>query len=141
MIIVGVDFSAGSAGAATVALRMAVQLRDAVRLVHVRNTLGGEPWDDAGSWLDGLGLEARDVEMGQGVPWAELVRRAGAEDAMLLVVGTHGLSGFQPLRLGRTAELIVLRSPVPVVLVPPLPMLEPTSARTHTHNSEEERGR
>lgn len=120
MIIVGIDYSKGSAMAAAVAMQIAAEKREPSRLIHVAGSrvLDEPAQDDAGDWLHGLGLVAADVEVRKGVPWIELVRAAGEPGASLLVAGTHGRSGFQPLRLGTTAELLALRSPTPVVLVP-----------------------
>jgi nucleotide-binding universal stress UspA family protein len=140
LIIVGVDFSAGSAVAATVARQMAAERGTASSLVHVRGALDSarEHEEMSDEWLDGLGLTRGDVEVRKGVPWVELVRAAGEREATLLVAGTHGRSGFQPLRLGKTAELIALRSPTPVVLVPPIQTAEAmTTSRSHTKISEE----
>ena len=139
MIIVGVDFSAGSAIAAAVARGMAEERRTESRLIHVRRSFGVEqPADErSDEWLEGLGLEASDVESRRGVPWVELVRAAVDLEAELVVAGTHGRSGFQPLRLGTTAELIALRSPTPVLLVPPIRVPRPAAARTDTKHSEE----
>lgn len=134
MIIVGVDFSAGSAAAASVALRLAVQSGAAWRLIHVRSKAGFEDDSDWGrdEWIQGMGLIDGDVEFRSGVPWIELVRAVGESDAALLVAGTHGRSGFQPLRLGQTAELVSLRSHAPVMLVPPFHKAVRTAPRFKT---------
>lgn len=120
MIVVGVDFSEGSAAAAAVALQMATTRREAVCLIHVRAPGGlaeriGPEWDE---WCEPFGLRAGDIEVCTGIPWIELVRAAGEKNASFLVTGTHGATGLQPLRLGTTAALVALRSPTPVVLVP-----------------------
>jgi nucleotide-binding universal stress UspA family protein len=122
MIIVGIDFSTGSATAASVALRLAQQSGAQWRILHVTTSAGLDDIDrdTCEQWLEGLGLTEADVERRRGVPWIELVRAVGEVDATLLVAGTHGRTGFQPLRLGQTAELVSLRSPAPVVLVPPM---------------------
>ena len=63
----------------------------------------------------------------------ELVRVAGERGAQMIVVGTHGRSGFQPVALGSTAARLALLSPRPTLLVgsrertpaePPLDMVE-----------------
>lgn len=121
MIIIGVDFSPGSAAAASVALRLAGRDGSRCRLLHVRprSLLEDGSAVDPERWLERLGATGRDIESRDGVAWIELVRAVGESDASMLVVGTHGQSGFQPLRLGRTAESVALRSPAPVLLVSP----------------------
>jgi nucleotide-binding universal stress UspA family protein len=120
MIVVGVDFSDGSAAAATVALLMAAKQREPVHMIHVCASYGFDERSqlDSDEWLERLDLLPADVEVRAGVPWVELVRAAGQRDASFLIAGTHGLTGAQPLRLGTTAALVALRSPTPVVLVP-----------------------
>jgi nucleotide-binding universal stress UspA family protein len=119
MIVIGVDFSEGSAAAAAVALRMAAAGREEVRFIHVSSVRGteGQP-EGRAQWCERFDLRAEDVEVRTGVPWVELVRAADRHGASFLVAGTHGSTGAQPLRLGTTAGLIALRSEIPVVLVP-----------------------
>jgi nucleotide-binding universal stress UspA family protein len=50
----------------------------------------------------------------------EIVRHAKALSADLIVMGTHGRSGFQHLLLGSVAERVVRSAPCPVLVVPPL---------------------
>jgi nucleotide-binding universal stress UspA family protein len=44
---------------------------------------------------------------------------AGAESADLIVMGTHGRSGFERLLLGSVAEKVLRKAPCPVLTVPP----------------------
>lgn len=140
MIIVGVDFSMGSAVAAAVAMRMAEAQGGQIRIIHVTGlrTFGPSPANDADAWFEGLGLGPEDVEVRKGVPWIELVRAVTQNGASILVAGTHGRSGFQPLRLGTTAELVSLRSPVPVMLVPATHAVARANAPYHSSLSQEE---
>jgi nucleotide-binding universal stress UspA family protein len=118
VIIVGIDYSEGSAAAVKVARALA-GLGVPVRPVHVCGSSRVEgPTSGAEAWLEALGFEPGDVEERTGVPWVELVRSAQEHGASLLIAGTHGDSGFQPFKLGGTAELVALRSRTPVVLVP-----------------------
>lgn len=48
-----------------------------------------------------------------------IVDEADAIDADLLVIGSHGRSGFERLLLGSTAERVVRTSPCPVLVVSP----------------------
>ena len=62
-----------------------------------------------------------DVEphLRRGVPHEEIVAAATAYDSDLVVMGTHGRSGFDRIRhLGSVTERVVRTSPVPVLSVP-----------------------
>jgi nucleotide-binding universal stress UspA family protein len=54
--------------------------------------------------------DARDV----------ILRHAKTLPADLIVMGTHGRSGFQHVLLGSVAELVVRSAPCPVLVVPPI---------------------
>ena len=66
-----------------------------------------------------LELDPALVRTRSGVPWVEVARRARESGAVLVVVGSHGGSGFQPLALGSTAVKLALQAPCPVVVVGP----------------------
>jgi universal stress protein A len=53
-----------------------------------------------------------------GRPDAEIVARASATDAQLIVMGTHGRSGLAHALLGSIAERVVQHAPCPVLIVP-----------------------
>jgi nucleotide-binding universal stress UspA family protein len=57
------------------------------------------------------------VDVGQ--PASAILERAERMSADLIVVGTHGASGFERLLLGSTAEKVLRKSPAPVLTVPP----------------------
>lgn len=58
-----------------------------------------------------------DLELGPAAPTIlDLATKHGAD---LIVVGTHGLTGFRHLLLGSTAERIVQGAPIPVLIVHP----------------------
>ena len=50
---------------------------------------------------------------------AEILRQIGADHSDLLVLGTHGRSGFQRFFLGSVTEKLIRRSPCPTLVVPP----------------------
>jgi len=50
---------------------------------------------------------------------AEIVRHAAEHDVDLVVMGTHGRSGFDRLTLGSVAEKVLRKSPCPVLTIPP----------------------
>lgn len=49
----------------------------------------------------------------------EIVRHAAAWESDLLVLGTHGRSGFDRLALGSVAEKVLRKAPCPVMTLPP----------------------
>jgi nucleotide-binding universal stress UspA family protein len=49
---------------------------------------------------------------------AEIVRLAGELPADLIVMGTHGLSGFERFMLGSVTEKVLRKAPCPVLTVP-----------------------
>ena len=60
-----------------------------------------------------------------GVPWREIIAMAKTQGADLIVMGTHGRTGFEQLFLGSVAERVVRLAPCPV-LVTPSPTTVPT---------------
>jgi nucleotide-binding universal stress UspA family protein len=59
-----------------------------------------------------------DTRVLEGTAWREIVAEASAARADLLVLGTHGRSGFERLLLGSVAEKILRTAPCPVLTVP-----------------------
>jgi nucleotide-binding universal stress UspA family protein len=57
------------------------------------------------------------TEVVMGLPFQEIIKRAGELSADLIVVGTHGRTGLEQVIVGSTAERLVRRSPVPVLTV------------------------
>jgi nucleotide-binding universal stress UspA family protein len=55
----------------------------------------------------------------QGVPWQEIVDKAKATQADLIVMSTHGRTGFQHLLLGSVAERVVRLAPCSVLVTRP----------------------
>jgi nucleotide-binding universal stress UspA family protein len=66
------------------------------------------------------------VRVADGNPWKVILKEAEAAD--LLVLGTHGRSGFERLLLGSVTEKILHRSTCPVVTVPPATSTEASGA-------------
>ncbi|CAN5861516.1 universal stress protein [soil metagenome] len=66
--------------------------------------------------LDGV---AADYSLIRGDDAAEaLVEYAGGDGVRMVVMATHGRSGFERWRLGSIAERVVRHSPVPVTVIP-----------------------
>jgi nucleotide-binding universal stress UspA family protein len=58
-------------------------------------------------------------EVREGHPATETVRVAQEVGADLIVMGTHGRTGFQRFVLGSVTETVLRRAPCPVLTVPP----------------------
>jgi nucleotide-binding universal stress UspA family protein len=129
MIIVGTDFSQPSKAALEYASRLRSRLGLKLELVHVVERqidpeVGRDPtsWSAdpaATQWLSTAGVDPKTLVTRQGVPWVQLARRAEECGASLLVVGSHGRAGYQPLGLGSTAARLAVLAPCPVVVVGP----------------------
>lgn len=63
---------------------------------------------------DEIRLETTLIE---GSPARDIVEYGTREDCDLIVMGTHGRSGFDRLLLGSVAERIVRTSPIPVLTI------------------------
>jgi nucleotide-binding universal stress UspA family protein len=123
VVVVATDFSSVAAQALEVGRRLAERLMIPLELLHVREGLGRRsPWApdaDEEEWLHGAGLTQDQVVLRSGTPWLEIVRYAQERPAEVVVLGTHGSTGFQPLSLGATAGRLAILSPRPVLLVGP----------------------
>lgn len=74
--------------------------------------------DELDAFAHGSGVEALDTEVVQGSVPGEIVRLAQELPADLLVMGTHGRSGFERLMLGSVTEKLLRKAPCPVLTVP-----------------------
>jgi len=62
-------------------------------------------------------IKARTI-IGKGNPAEEIVRSAREEKADLIVIGTHGFTGWRHLILGSVAEKVVRLAGCPVITIP-----------------------
>lgn len=81
------------------------------------NRLSGETKDFA--HRAGCSDPMLNVEIDVGRAADEIIARAGREDVDLVVMGTHGSSGFKRLVLGSVTETVLRRVRCPVLTVPP----------------------
>lgn len=135
-----VDFSDFSRHALDHAAAIARWYTPRIRVVHVLPTIqAAVPAGDAGLFpafvftqddlehvreevatfaRESLGDRAFDVEVVQGHPAGEIARLARTWPADLVVMGTHGRTGFERLLLGSTTERVLMTVPAPVLTVP-----------------------
>jgi nucleotide-binding universal stress UspA family protein len=115
-IVVGIDFSDGAARALRVAERLGRETGAEVLPVHVGDSARWEMCAENTRWLQEARLDPERVMLRFGAAWAQIVRCALEEDASYIAVGSHGLSGFQPLAPGSTTARLLTHSPVPVLV-------------------------
>lgn len=143
-IVCPIDFSDGSRGALTMALTLAQWYEATVTVVHVH---ANWPMTDMIPSVRPVEARPTPLEEGErqalvgamqrfveavGVPpgvevryqladafdvVAEVLKQA--EDADVIVIGTHGRSGFERLLLGSVTERVLRKAACPVLVVPP----------------------
>ena len=139
-ILCPIDFSEPSTHALEQATRLAGWYDARLAVLHVRPTVtphpdmpaGGPvaPWlvaelDDLRQRVTASCHEATaagvvvEPMVAAGDPVREIVQCAATLPADLIVMGTHGVSGFQHLVLGSVTEKVLRTAPCPVLTVPP----------------------
>jgi nucleotide-binding universal stress UspA family protein len=139
-ILCPIDFSEHSSHALAQATLLARWFGARLAVLHVRPTVTPHPDIPSGGpvapWLLAELEELRqrvaaayrdataaavDVEAlaTAGEPVHEILGCAGTLPADLIVLGTHGASGFQHLVLGSVTEKVLRKAPCPVLTVPP----------------------
>ena len=118
-ILAATDFSDASDIAVRVAHAHARAVGARLHVFHV--TWPDEPGVARllGDTIDELGETVPAVAaLYSGDAASEIVRYATAHDVGLIVVGTHGRTGFSRLLLGSVAERVARTAPYPVLVVP-----------------------
>lgn len=139
-ILVAVDFSDHTRPTLRLAAALAETYRAPVELVHVLED--SAPLDLSGfltvadlrqkphasaraaahdalqSLADGAGVPAAEAHVEEGAAETAIVRLAERRGAGAVVLGTHGRSGWDRLRLGSVAEWVVRHAPCPVLALP-----------------------
>lgn len=59
------------------------------------------------------------IALRRGTPYLEIVKFAEENNIDLIIMGTHGWSGFDHVILGSTTEKVVRKAPCPVLTVKP----------------------
>ncbi|MDR2927722.1 MAG: universal stress protein [Cytophagaceae bacterium] len=137
-ILVPVDFSEDSVHAIDIAVDIANQLQANLRLMHVRTNRRYYPEfaqnnpdlllaDLDTKYLESLLARASkkysvpnreiDFKIREGNVVKEITNQAYYEDSTLIVVGTHGVSGFEDRWVGSNAYRLVAHAPCPVLTV------------------------
>lgn len=138
-ILFATDFSESSDHAFEYAFTLAKQFDSKLAIIHVIN----EPVDLRGFYVPHISFEKLEEEIEQGawkvmekfcktklkdygnhecfvvpgIPYDEIIKKANEVGASLIVMGTHGRTGFDHVLFGSTAEKVVRKSPVPVMTI------------------------
>lgn len=128
-IIVGIDFSNGSIYATNLAVDIANRWNCDIRLVYVvkekgSSELSGESLSHQieliikdQNFVERLGENKIDYVVRQGKVSQELSSQAIEDEAELVIVGSHGTSGYESNWIGRNTYRTITESPVPVLNV------------------------
>ena len=138
-ILFATDFSESSDFAFSRALALAKKFEARLLIVHVIN----EPVDLRGFYVPHISFDKLEEEIEEGarkmmekfcrthiadyanyesfiipgIPYDEVIKKAVAESADLIVLGTHGRTGLDHVLFGSTAEKVVRKSPIPVMTI------------------------
>ena len=138
-ILVAIDFSDSSDNAFQMALSMAKSFSAKLVILHVIN----EPVDLRGFYVPHISFEKLEEEIEEGaqkmmesfcrqnvhdfenyeflivpgLPYEQIIGQAEEKSADLIVLGTHGRTGFDHVLFGSTAEKVVRKSKLPVLTV------------------------
>ncbi len=138
-VLVPIDFSESSLNALKFGIQIANKLQASLRVVHVRNKKLAQKYlqhkvqallnDDVEVWLDDVIKEYKesyrvlngvfDSKILEGNVFKEISNQAKYDDTTLIVIGTHGASGFEDKYIGSNAFRLVNASTVPVLTVRP----------------------
>ncbi len=133
-ILVPVDFSAPSQEALSFARRLARSFGAGITLLHVVETTAVAPFPEMPAYLDysseDLDAAKRDLRalaaeisddaktvravVRNGLAAHEIVEAAKELDSDLIVIATHGYTGWKHFCIGSTAERVVRTAPCPV---------------------------
>jgi nucleotide-binding universal stress UspA family protein len=139
-ILVAADFSEGSIKAVGHALKLGAQFNAELLILHVLHDpteapgfyaakkAGKKVWHNmeqmAAEMMDGFvkkhigSYKKRSVYIIPGLPAVQIVRLAKKEKVDLIVMGSHGRSGWQRFVLGSVADRVLRDAPCPVLTVP-----------------------
>lgn len=138
-ILFATDFSESSDYAFQYAYSLAKKFNARLLVIHVIN----EPVDLRGFYVPHISFEKLEEEIEEGaqkmmekfcrthirdydnyetfivpgIPYDEIIKKAGESSADLIIMGTHGRAGLDHVLFGSTAEKVVRKSPVPVMTI------------------------
>jgi len=151
-ILIPTDFSEYSAAAVDYAQALAAKLQAELHLLYVSPSKTKASSDEASAHATGMGQIREEGTAGddfphaamrkfvaehfdeftyveeavvQGEPEVEILAYAKKHGIDLIIMATHGRTGLAHMLMGSIAEKIVRTSPVPVLTVKPIELIEP----------------
>ncbi|MCX7696281.1 MAG: universal stress protein [Bacteroidales bacterium] len=131
-IIVGVDFSDGSLNALKYAVYIAEKIGTGITMLYVDKPHNPQSiYREDSSYRDEIHSRFEELmsyyrpmigdhikyKVRTGKVYEEIAVQARLQNASLIVVGTHGISGFEELWIGSNANRIVSTAPCPVITI------------------------
>lgn len=134
-ILVPVDFSKDSINALEHAITLANKMNAAVRMIHVKKSENFEPtfMEESESikldtvkgyfnilydrYHQQLTSQKLDFKIREGQIYREITNQAKYDDTYMIIMGTHGVSGFQDFWIGSNAFRVVSNAPCPVITI------------------------
>jgi len=133
-LVVGIDFSNSSHNAMRHAVSIALKTGASVHLVWVKTPgVSNNVTEDGGDnyihkvqqtleeWKNECKMEAPDIEVNtvilEGKVHAEILKFASNQSNTIIVMGTHGTSGFEEGYIGNNANRLIKASPVPILIM------------------------
>ena len=123
-ILAPVDFSPASRNGLKHAVRFAQEFGAELTLLYVSEPTPAATFVAAKKELRAFATEVCDESVANirwkirvGVPSHEIVEAAKESDADLIVIATHGYTGWKHFCIGSTAERVVRAAPCPVLVV------------------------
>jgi len=96
--------------------RTAADLADELTRLHGEQAQAEQSLARYAAELEQRGIAVEKI-VREGYPAAVIVDEAASQNADLIVIGTHGLSGLKHMLLGSIAERVVQKAPCPVLTV------------------------
>lgn len=134
-ILVPIDFSADSVNALEFAIALANKIDAEIRMIHVKKSKNfeipfyfkdfdlaiGKSLDDFMKILidkyKGTIKNQFDYKIREGNIFKEITNQAKYDDAYMIIMGTHGVSGFEELWIGSNAFRVVSNAPCPIITI------------------------
>jgi nucleotide-binding universal stress UspA family protein len=117
-LIAGIDFSDGAMCAVREGRWLASRTGLTLHVLHVTGEgANWQPTRPMWNWLREAAIHPSSLLVRRGLAWVELVRHAKEVSAAMIVIGSHGATGYQSVQLGSTANRVALRAPCPVLCV------------------------
>ena len=119
-ILVATDFSEGARRALTVGAHYARVMQARIHLLHISPAAGMDAMQPLADVTADAGRDVSITIVGRsGEPAEEIIRYAASHSIDLIVMGTHGRTGFSRVLLGSVVERVLRGAPCPVLVAPP----------------------